>query len=85
MGALCRTLPCSSVTSRERSASPGWILAQKKDFAAYVKAFQRGDTWYVFTRLYLNELAVQESGNAHLSGWARVRLCAGYRWRHHRL
>ena len=23
------------------------------------------------TRLYLNELAIQESGNAHLSGWAR--------------
>jgi phage terminase large subunit-like protein len=27
--------------------------------------------WFVFTRLYLNELAVAESGNAHLSGWAR--------------
>ena len=27
--------------------------------------------WCVCTRLYLNELAIQESGNAHLSGWAR--------------
>jgi phage terminase large subunit-like protein len=49
----------------------GLDLAQKKDFAAYVKVFERDGTWYVFTRLYLNELAVQESGNAHLSGWAR--------------
>jgi len=49
----------------------GLDLAQKKDFAAYVIVFQRSGTWYVFTRLYLNELAVQESGNAHLSGWAR--------------
>jgi phage terminase large subunit-like protein len=49
----------------------GLDLAQKKDFAAYVKVFERAGTWYVFTRLYLNELAVQESGNAHLSGWAR--------------
>lgn len=49
----------------------GLDLAQKKDFAAYVKVFEREGTWYVFTRLYLNELAVQESGNAHLAGWAR--------------
>jgi phage terminase large subunit-like protein len=52
-----------------------WIgldLAQKKDFAAVCLVFQRGDVWNVFTRLYLNELAVQESGNAHLSGWARA-------------
>lgn len=51
-----------------------WIgldLAQKKDFAAKVKVFQRLDTWHVFVRLYLNEMAVEESGNAHLSGWAR--------------
>ncbi len=54
-----------------------WIgldLAQKKDFAALCLVFQRAGIWHVFTRLYLNELAVQESGNAHLSGWAR----AGY-------
>lgn len=51
-----------------------WIgldLAQKKDFAALCLVFQRDDQWHVFTRLYLNELAIQESGNAHLSGWAR--------------
>ena len=49
----------------------GLDLAQKKDFAAYVKVFEREGVWHVFTRLYLNELAVQESGNAHLAGWAR--------------
>lgn len=52
----------------------GLDLAQKKDFAALCLAFFRDGIWYVFIRLYLNELAVQESGNAHLSGWAR----AGY-------
>lgn len=51
-----------------------WIgldLAQKRDFAALCLVFERDGRWHVFTRLYLNELAVQESGNAHLSGWAR--------------
>ena len=64
-----------------------WIgldLAQKKDFAALSLVFEAdlpeigpdGKTvlkrkWCVCTRLYLNELAVQESGNAHLSGWAK--------------
>jgi len=52
----------------------GLDLAQKKDFAALCLAFLRDGIWYVFTRLYLNELAISESGNAHLSGWAR----AGY-------
>ena len=64
-----------------------WIgldLAQKKDFAALCIVWEsewlregpdgahvpvRG--WNVCTRLYLNELAIQESGNAHLTGWAR--------------
>lgn len=64
-----------------------WIgldLAQKRDFAALCIVWEsewlrkgadgvhepvRG--WNVCTRLYLNELAIQESGNAHLSGWAR--------------
>lgn len=49
----------------------GLDLAQKKDFAALCLVFKRSDVWHVCTRLYLNELAVQESGNAHLSGWAR--------------
>lgn len=60
----------------------GLDLAQKKDFAALCLVFEMdtpnadgtpGTTkkWAVSTRLYLNELAVQESGNAHLTGWAR--------------
>lgn len=64
-----------------------WIgldLAQKRDFAALVLVFEHEflepgpdgvhvpkRRWCVCTRLYLNELAIQESGNAHLSGWAR--------------
>lgn len=51
-----------------------WIgldLAQKKDFAALCLVFEHEGQWNVCTRLYLNELAIQESGNAHLSGWAR--------------
>lgn len=50
----------------------GLDLAQKKDFAALCLVFEIGDVWHVCTRLYLNDLAVQESGNAHLSGWARA-------------
>ena len=50
----------------------GLDLAQKKDFAALCLVFERDGVWHVCTRLYLNELAVQESSNAHLSGWARA-------------
>lgn len=49
----------------------GLDLAQKKDFAALVFVFELEEKWHVCVRLYLNELAIQESGNAHLSGWAR--------------
>ena len=49
----------------------GLDLAQKKDFAALCLVFERDGLWHVCTRLYLNELAIAESGNAHLSGWAR--------------
>jgi len=50
----------------------GLDLAQKKDFAALAIAWQMGDgKWGLCIRLYLNDLAIQESGNAHLSGWAR--------------
>ena len=64
----------------------GLDLAQKKDFAALTLSWQedvlvvgadgvyqpeRKQVWRVCTRLYLNELAIQESGNAHLAGWAR--------------
>ena len=50
----------------------GMDLAEKRDFAALALVFNRADIWYVFTRLYLNEMAVSESGNAHLEGWART-------------
>lgn len=53
---------------------PCWIgmdLAEKRDFAALVLVFQRDDLWYFFPRLYLNEAAIEQSGNAHLQGWAR--------------
>lgn len=50
----------------------GLDLAQKKDFAALAIAWQMDDdSWGLRIHMYLNELAVQESGNAHLSGWAR--------------
>lgn len=56
------------------AGAKAWIgldLAQKKDFAALCIVFEQDGLWNVCTRLYLNELAIQESGNAHLSGWAR--------------
>ena len=52
----------------------GLDLAEKRDFAAKANVFQRGAKFYLFVRLYLNEAAVSESGNAHLEGWGR----AGY-------
>lgn len=52
----------------------GLDLAEKRDFAAKANVFQRGETFYLFIRLYLNEAAVSESGNAHLEGWGK----AGY-------
>jgi phage terminase large subunit-like protein len=54
---------------------PCWIgmdLAEKRDFAALVLVFRRGEEWVMFPRLYLNEHAVEQSGNAHLQGWARA-------------
>lgn len=68
---------CGDVALRDLAQYHGakaWIgldLAQKKDFAAATLVFERDGLWHVCTRLYLNELAIQESGNAHLSGWAR--------------
>lgn len=50
----------------------GMDLAEKRDFAALVLVFRRGEDWYFFPRLYLNEAAIEESGNAHLQGWARA-------------
>lgn len=57
------------------AGEPCWIgmdLAEKRDFAALVLVFQRADEWYFFPRLYLNEAAIEQSGNAHLQGWARA-------------
>lgn len=54
---------------------PCWIgmdLAEKRDFAALVLVFRRDDRWVFFPRLYLNEAAIEQSGNAHLQGWARA-------------
>ena len=67
-------LPALRTDLAEHYGAKAWIgldLAQKKDFAALSLVFQVQDKWAVSTRLYLNELAVQESGNAHLTGWAR--------------
>jgi phage terminase large subunit-like protein len=52
----------------------GMDLAEKRDFAALALVFNRDDRFQLFVRLYLNELAVSESGNAHLQGWGH----AGY-------
>jgi phage terminase large subunit-like protein len=57
------------------AGEPCWIgmdLAEKRDFAALVLVFRRGEEWYFFPRLYLNEDAIEQSGNAHLQGWARA-------------
>lgn len=54
-----------------------WIgidLAEKRDFAALALVFEQAGRFTLFVRLYLNEAAVQESGNAHLEGWGK----AGY-------
>jgi phage terminase large subunit-like protein len=56
----------------EFDGEEGWDgldLAQKNDFAAKVKVFERDGFWHVFTRLYYNETALQESPNAQLQGW----------------
>ena len=50
----------------------GMDLAEKRDFAALVLVFERDGEWYFFPRLYLNEAAIEQSGNAHLQGWARA-------------
>lgn len=47
----------------------GLDLAQKSDFAAKVKVFERDGIWCVKTNLYYNQVALQESKNASLQGW----------------
>lgn len=65
----------SSLRLQDFEGERCWIgmdLAEKRDFAALVLVFQRNDHWYFFPRLYLNEAAIEQSGNAHLQGWARA-------------
>lgn len=50
----------------------GMDLAEKRDFAALVLVFRRDEEWFCFPRLYLNQAAIEQSGNAHLQGWARA-------------
>lgn len=47
----------------------GLDLAQKSDFAANVKVFQRDGIWHVFPRLYWNRQAAEDSTNAQMPGW----------------
>lgn len=67
---------CADPTLRAREAefkdAAAWAavdLAEKNDFAAKVKVFQHDGIWNVCTRLYYNEVAVQESKTAQLQGW----------------
>ena len=65
----------SKLTIDQFFGEPCWIgmdLAEKHDFASICLVFARDDQWHVFPRLYLNESAIEESGNAHLQGWARM-------------
>lgn len=66
-----RTMPGISMDAIPRDV-PVWLgldLAEKVDFAALVAVYQLNGCWHVCTRLYLNEVAVQNSPNAYLSGW----------------
>jgi phage terminase large subunit-like protein len=61
-----------SLRAEDFADVPAWAavdLAEKSDFAANVKVFQRDGTWHVCTRLYYNEVAAQESKTAQLQGW----------------
>ena len=67
---------CADPTLRDREAEfdgaeayGGLDLAQKNDFAAKVKVIERDGFWNVFTRLYYNQAAVDESPVAQLPGW----------------
>lgn len=65
----------TSLSLDDFAGEPCWIgmdLAEKRDFAALVLVFRRDDQWFFFPRLYLNEAAIEQSGNAHLQGWARA-------------
>lgn len=65
---------CKDLTLREEDFAGeigfgGLDLAEKKDFAAKAKVFERDGFFNVFVTLYYNEQAVKDSSNAHLQGW----------------
>lgn len=65
----------TSLCMEDFLGEPCWIgmdLAEKRDFAALVLVFRRDEDYFFFPRLYLNEAAIEQSGNAHLQGWARA-------------
>jgi phage terminase large subunit-like protein len=65
----CADSSLSEADFAGEEAFEGLDLAQKNDFAAKTKVFERGGVYSVFTRLYYNEVALQESPNAQLQGW----------------
>lgn len=63
----------TSMRIQDFEEAPGFAgldLAQKNDFAAKVKVFERDGVWHIFTNLYYNEVALEENTNAQLKGWA---------------
>lgn len=73
--ALKQCAALQAVHLDDYAGEPCWIgmdLAEKYDFAAICLVFKRGDEIHFFVRLYLNESAIENSGNAHLQGWARA-------------
>jgi phage terminase large subunit-like protein len=50
----------------------GIDLAAKIDICATVRAFKRGEKYYLFAKHYIPEATVEESTNAAYSGWART-------------
>lgn len=63
----------TSMRIEDFEEAPGFAgldLAQKNDFAAKVKVFERDGVWHIFTNLYYNEVALEENTNAQLKGWA---------------
>ena len=63
----------------------GMDLAEKRDFAALALVFKRSERFYLFTRLYLNELAISEVRQRAPAGLGARRLRDGHRRQCHRL
>ena len=65
--------PPQRINLPDHAGAKAWLgldLAQKKTLPHSASSGSTA-TSGTCARLYLNELAIQESGNAHLSGWAR--------------